>query len=256
MTVNGYSVTQATTRYTPNEPSYLYRPRHPIPSKRAVILLHGAGNGAIQYQDSKNLPTLSKCIQQFALNNYLMLSADAGGAQTWGNDTQLTAVEAAWAYLKSTGECATDKVILAGASMGSLSSHRFAAEHPTDVAGMMLWMPAIDIEDIRNRNSLGSMDLINTAWGLAAGSTVATGGAQVPTRGRPLDRVAAYDAILTRIEYSSGDTVCTSTVCDTYAGLRDPSKLTRHVSGTGDHGEPALTGIDIPACLSFLDSIA
>jgi pimeloyl-ACP methyl ester carboxylesterase len=254
--MNGYSATYSKTRYTPNEGSVLFLPRHPTVTKRAILYAHGANGDALQLQDFNSLRTLTKCAGQIALDNFVILAIDAGGAQTWGNNTELTAMEAAWAWLQASGLCASDKVILAGASMGSLSAHRFAAEHAASVAAMMLWMPALDIEDIRNRNALSSRDLINTAWGLAAGSTLATGGAQVPTAGRPLDRVAAYDGVKTRIEYSSGDTVCTAAACDTYAGLRTGANLTRHVSGSGDHGEPALSGMDIAACLGFLDSVA
>lgn len=254
--MNGYAATYSKTRYVPNEASVLFRPRQPKVSRRAIIYAHGAGGDALQLQDAKTLASLVSVAGQIARDPFVVLSADFGGAQTWGNNTALTALEAAWAWLQGSGLCATDKVILAGASMGSLSAHRFALAHPTWVSGMMLWMPALDIEDIRNRNALGSMDLINTAWGLAAGSTLATGGAQVPTAGRPMDHVSTYDTIPTRIEYSTADTVCTSAACDAYAAART-ANLTRHVSSTtGDHGNAAIAGMDTAACLAFLESVA
>jgi hypothetical protein len=252
--IPGYTALFLPNRYS-SEWSTLFVPRHPIPTKRAVFYSHGAAGNGAQALGFGNLPNIAKMMGKAALNGFVILSGDFGGPQTYGNDSEVAAMETAWAWLKTTGLCATDKVILTGASMGSLSSHRFAADHPGWVAGMNLWMPAIDPDDLRNRNALGTTDLINTAWSLLAGSTVATGGAPIPTKGQPLQRLADYQAIPTHLWYSTADTVTLSSIIDTYAAGRP--NVTKHSTSTSaDHGDGVVAGTDFAAVLAFLDSVA
>jgi hypothetical protein len=242
------------TRYG-GEWSTLMVPRHPDHTRRAVIYAHGANGDGTQVLDTKTLMGLVSGFGAIALAGYVVLCGDFGGPQTYGNDAELAAMETAWAWLQGSGLCATDKVILTGASMGSLSTHRFAAAHPGSVAGLNLWMPALDVEDLRNRNPLALRDLIDAAWGLPAGSTVAGGGAPVPTRGRPLDRLSAFDVIPTHLWYSTADTVTLPGPVDTYTAGRQ--NVTKHVtSGVADHGNGVIAPTDWATVLAFLGSIA
>jgi hypothetical protein len=253
----GYSAVSRIGRYSPSELSVLMLPREVNPTRRAVIYAHGANGDGSQVLDAANQRGVVLNAAALANAGLVVVSGDFGGAQTWGNDTELAAMEGAWSYLQASGLCATDKVVLLGTSMGFLSISRFAKEHPSWVAAMNGWIPGIDVEDIRTRDALGSRSLINTAWGLPAGSYV--GGADqtpVPTRGRPLDsaNLAAVAGIPTHLWYSSGDTVCVSAAVTSYAAGR--ANVTTHLCSSAEHSDAAVLAADVPTVVEFVQSVA
>lgn len=256
--MSGYSAVITTGRYSPPEVSTLFLPRVIRSSRRAVLYAHGATGDGTQAIDGYAHPGVVLQIASLVANGLVVLAGDFGGSSTMGNDTGLTAMEGAWSYLQSSGYCATDKLILTGGSMGFMSISRFALAHPTSVAGMIGWIPAIDIEDVRTRDPLSLRAPINTAWALPVGSYI--GGADqtpVPTRGKPLDpsNLSAVNAIPTHLFYSSADTVCTSTAVDTYAAGR--ANVTKHlVSSSLDHSDTAVRAADIPTAVAFAQSVA
>lgn len=252
-----YSSVLATGRYS-TELSVLLLPRTVNPAKRAVLYCHGANGDGAQAVEAATQRGVTQNMAALAKAGLVVLGADMGGPQTFGNDALLTAMEGNRNWLWASGLCATDKVILAGASMGNLSNHRFAAAHPTQVAGIVGWIPALDIEDMRTRDVLSTRALINTAWSLPVGSYI--GGADqtpVPTRGKPLDssNLALVNAIPTHLFYSSADTVCTSAAVDAYAAAR--SNVTKHlVSSSLDHSDAAVIAADVNTAVGFCQSVA
>lgn len=256
--VSGYSASLTVGRYTPSETSALFLPHQIVPTRRAVIYAHGANATGAQALDGTTQSGVTQNIAALVNAGLVVLSGDWGGAQTHGNDTMLAAMEGGWAYLQASGLCATDKVILCATSMGMFSASRFAAAHPTSVAGINAWMPAIDIENLRITNALGLRDLINTAWGLTAGSTsqsVSPPASTVPTRGRPLDNLATVEAIPTHLWYSSADTVALPAGVTAYAAGR--ANVTTHLcSTTADHGDAVVLAADITTAVHFMRSVA
>lgn len=240
------------------EATTLIVPRKIKPNQRAIIYAHGANGDAKEILNYTSHSTgLVKFFGQFARAGYVIFASDFGGLQTYGNDTALTAMEAGWTWLQNSGLCATDKVILTGGSMGSLSCHRFAFAHPTQVAGMNLWIPAIDVEQARQNNPSGLRDLINTAWGLPAGSYTALDGTTVPARGNVLTRATEANGIKTHLWYSSGDTVTPGDAVTRYVTARNDPNVTAHlVSTVTDHGNPSISLADPDAALNFFNSIA
>lgn len=254
--MSGYSVSTSVGKFVPGELSVLFKPRKIDPTKRAVIYAHGAnGTGTEPLNYASHGTGLVRQISAVAQAGFVVLSSDWGGAQTYGNDTELAAMETGVAWLRSSGLCATDKVILTGGSMGSLSCHRYALEHKADVAGMNLWIPALDIEQARKNNPAGLRDLINTAWGLPAGSYFELDGTTVPVRGRPLQRAAELSGLPTKIWYSTADVVTPPDAVDRYVAARP--EVTRHItSNTAPHGNAAITPADVNAIITFLQSVA
>lgn len=247
----GYTlITKATGRGVA-EISTLIVPRVPDPTKRAVFMAHGA-NGQATDVTHALFPNLSAKAFTAAKAGYVVLIADFGGPQTYGTDALLTNVETWWAWIKTQGICATDKVIMTGASMGTLTSHRFARDHPDQVAGIGCFIPYIDVEYARTNDLLSIRALINTAWGMPVGSYI--GGADqtpIPTRGRPLDYATTLNAIPTHLWYSTADPI--STNVGTYAASRD--NVTLHVTSNSlSHGDPAV-GTDNQGFLDFLESV-
>lgn len=234
------------------EGSVLVKPRKIDPTKRVVFFAHGATGQATDLVHPQN-PNLSAKVFAAAQAGYVVLCADFGGPQTYGIDTCLTTVETWWTWVKAQGLGATDKLIACGASMGTQTVHRFAREHPDQVAGLGCFIPYLDIEYARTNDLMGLRALVNTAWGLPAGSYI--GGADqtpVPTRGRPLDYASTLSAIPTHLWYSSADPVSTNIA--TYAASR--ANVTLHVTSNSlGHGDPAV-GTDNVGFLAFLASVS
>lgn len=247
----GVKIVGASTGRGVAEPSVLLTPRIIDPSKRIVFMAHGAGGQATDLVHGST--NLAKKAFAAAQAGFVVLAADFGGQQTYGNDACLTNVETWWAWAKAQGFCATDKMICGGGSMGTLTMHRFASAHPDQVAGIGIHIPYLDVEYARTNNLIGIQPLINTAWGLPVGSYV--GGADstpVPTRGRPLDYAATLSAIPTEFWYSTADTISTNIAA--YAAAR--TGVTLHVtSTTAPHGDAAV-GTDNAGFVSFLQSVA
>lgn len=253
--MSGYTVSSRVGLFN-GEVSTLFLPRKTDPARCAVIYAHGAnGTGTEPVNFAAHSTGLVLQFARIAQAGYVVLSSDWGGAQTYGNDVELAAMEAGWGWLKASGLCRTDKVILTGGSMGSLSCHRFALDHEAEVAGMNLWIPALDVEQARTNDPIGLRDLINTAWGLPAGSHQGLDGTTVPVRGNPLARAAEANAIPTHLWYSTADTVTPPDAVTRYAAAR--TGVTTHItSTTAPHGNDAIAGADITTILAFLASIA
>lgn len=241
-----------------SELSVLITPRRVDPTRRAVIYAHGASGNGSQVVDGASQKGITRIFGTLAHAGFVVMSADWGGPQTYGNDAELAAMEAGWNWLKASGLCATDKVILSGASMGMLSISRFAAEHPSESAAIASWIPAIDVENLRITNALSLRNFINTAWGLSADSTsisTSPAASTVPTRGRPLDRLAEVQHIPTKLWHSSGDTATLSSAVTAYAAGR-PGVQAHLVSTTLQHSDAAIMAASVPDAVSFMESVA
>jgi hypothetical protein len=233
------------------EPSVLVLPRKIDTSKRIVFFGHGAnGQGTdLVHPAFKNLRAK---VFTAAQAGYIVLCADFGGPQTYGSDALLTNVETWWTWAKAQGFCATDKLIGCGASMGTLTMHRFARDHPDQVAGLGCFIPYLDVEYARTNDLLSIRALINTTWGMPVGSYIGgTDQTPIPTRGRPLDYASTLSSIPTELWYSTADPI--STNIGTYAAAR--TGVTLHVTSTSlTHGDPAV-GTDNAGFLSFVQSV-
>lgn len=252
--MNGYSISLASGRYGVPELSVLIRPRRIDPTRCAILYAHGANGDATSVAGSVQAST-TRHAAAWARAGYVVLAGDWGGPFTFGNDAELAAMDAGWEWLRASGLCRPDKVLLAGGSMGMLSVSRWAADNEAEVAGINAWIPAIDLEDVRNRNALGLRDQVNAAWGLPAGSYVGAGGAPIPARGRVLDRAAEVAAIPTHLWYSTADTAAVPAAVITYLAARTGA-IGHVVSAVLDHVDAAIAAVDNDAVVAFYDSVA
>ncbi len=252
--MSGYSVSLK-KNIIGSELSALYIPRVPDPQRRAVIYAHGANGDGSQTLDTQQQPTITRFFGMIAQAGFVVLSSDWGGPQTHGNNTGLSAMESGWTFLKNSGLCATDKVILSGASMGTLSTHRFAKEHPTEVSGITNWIPFVDIENGRTNDYLALRANINTAWGMPVGSYI--GGSDqtpLPTDAKLLSYASALPPIPTHMWYSTGDVI--STNMSTYLAARNGSATGHIVSTSLIHTDAAVAAADIASTIDFFNSVA
>lgn len=87
------------------------------------------------------------------------------GGNTWGNDIALSSIDAAVGYLGTGMGAATDKVIVAGYSMGGGAAYAWARANKDRVACMVLFMPVSDLQDMVSNNRGGLRGSINAAYG-------------------------------------------------------------------------------------------
>jgi hypothetical protein len=236
------------------EPFTVWMPRQPDPSKRMIFYFHGANQAGIDLTATTGR-AIQSTLEALSQAGHIIISADWGGLQTYGNQAFLDKVEAWWTWWKATGLCAKDKFIVLGASMGTLSGHRVAKEHPTWVAGMSFWLPFVDVEAGRISNYVGVRDPFNTAWGLPLGSYI--GGADqtpAPFNSNPMLYASAMAAIPTHMWYSTADPISANMA--TYLTSRGSSAVGHITSTIEGHTEANALGADKAFILAFVKSLA
>lgn len=205
-----------------------------------VIVCHGANSTALDWSQLHGAEILAA----LARVGYTCWAGDLGGGQTWGNDTSMTRVTEVKTALVALG--CSSRVILLGASMGHLTALRWAADNPTLARAVVGVMPAVDIEDIRTRDALGSKTLIETAWSITTGTPV-------PARGVPLGRTAELAGIPWRAYYGEQDTVTTATAVRALGAALGRSSDAVQIDNTGlDHGTPLFNKMPADAIATWL----
>jgi pimeloyl-ACP methyl ester carboxylesterase len=202
--------------------------------KRGVIFCHGYtanGQNGVNWVTS---PGLAQLLRQLAMRGIACVSADMGG-NTFGNDLSMTRIGQARAFLAAQG-CATDKVLFAADSMGNWLATRYAADNPGQVASILAVEPGIDLNAVRDANTLGAQADINLAWGLTVGSTSST--VPLPTNANLLARAAggALTGLRYRAYYSTGDVVATPASVTTLVGAIGATADKVVVPGAPAHG--------------------
>lgn len=223
--------------YTPNlvttgEVGIVMRPKTPDASPQTGWLyVHGAGGSALSAISDYGMQ--GRVGARLALDGRIGLSTDMGGAQTWANDTAMTAMTAAYTYLTGTLGARSGKVALVAGSMGGLNSLVWAAANRSKVACVVLQLPVINVSDI-HQNAPGYGAIIDAAWPPSGWSQAVQG----PTR-NPITLAAAgaFDGLPILMFYGTSDTLCTPTQALIFDSL--VSSCTA-VPVDGGHDEPTL----------------
>lgn len=130
------------------------------------------------------------------------LSATGNG---WGNDAERDAVVDVVAWTAANYGTRTDKVALMAESMGGLTALNYAAAHLEQIAAVALAIPAINLQDIHDRDVIpGIATSIETAYGGLAGYLAA-----LPTHNPAVNAAAVAPIVhLTKAWYSQTDAIC------------------------------------------------
>jgi pimeloyl-ACP methyl ester carboxylesterase len=139
-----------------------------------VIWLHGSGGSHLTAVDENAYPTERANARAIA-ERYPLLSIDAGGISTWGNDTAVARITTAKAYLQGAVGAKAGQIILAGQSMGGQNALVWAAQNLASVAAVFLVFPVCNLSDIVTNNRQGAAAVINSAY--SGGWSEATYGA-------------------------------------------------------------------------------
>lgn len=196
-------------------------------TRRAIVWCHGAGSDF----------TLGPIEKYIASNGFPIIACDLGGTLTWGNDTSLQRITDKWTYMVTNYGVKPDKMILWGASMGSLTAMLYALDHPENVEALGVALPIMDPEDVRSNNRGGYQAAIEAVYGT---------GTAVPDTKRPITRAASLIP-QARIWVSEDDSIGQPSIADAFVSSAPSGRVTR--SSMGAHGHSYLT-------LDWQDAIA
>lgn len=203
-----------------------------------VMMVHGAegsNNGAFawsQYGTRTKVPR--GCLDA----GRVIHSPELGGNYTWGNALCQSKMDAAYANMGS------EKIILAGQSMGGPGSCTWAANNPTKVAGIILVIPVLHLGSILS--SVYASDL-NAAYG-GAYSDATYGDYSPVIRARNGEFPAGVPV---QIWYGNVDTLCLPEYAVEWSGLVGAE--THPIDG--GHEERVVNLVDSSAVTQFIKNL-
>lgn len=212
-----------------------------------ILVCHGADNTAQSSWASTVNWRSNRICQSLATRGFVLLASDFGGPNTFGNDLSMTRMSAARTWLTAQG-CAPDEVMLLGASMGGLMALNYASRNPTAVKAVVGIEPLINLDEIRNGDTLGLRDEIDTAWGV-------TYPAALPARAS-IHQSANYQPLIdykipVQLHYSTGDVTVSASSITTF-GASVGAELHR-VSTSLPHGDALMGAADLTVIGEFFE---
>lgn len=226
-------------RIAPGEADIVCGPSHPRGKLRQILYVHGAGELGDGWM---KIPSRIPLFDALTSEGFIITCPDLGGAQTWGSDLAQARISAAYAAMQSTPGALSGAVILVGQSMGGLNSVIWAMNNPGKVAAMILLMPVLNLDDVR-QHSQSYAQLIDGAY---AGGYVeaALGATRNPST---IARRGAAPRIPTQLWYGLDDLLCKPQFAVEYA---DQVGAELH-SVQGGHAESTLAGVNQERLAAF-----
>lgn len=187
----------------------------PDKTKTACVYSHSLGLTALAALDPT---TAQKPLDAIAAAGLPVIATDLGGANAWGNDTQVSRMGSAAFYAQVTmGAKGTGigdaKVVVFAASMGGLAALTWARLNPTLCAAIALVCPVVDLAYEHDQNVNGYAASIEAAYGGAAGYAAEVAG------NNPMANAAAIKAtgIPIKMWRASNDVIAVTARQDAFA---------------------------------------
>lgn len=242
--MSGYTITTAISRISSGEIDEIFAPRELRKGRCGVILLHGSGNPH-GYVDLTNEPSSVKLACALADFGIPCISGDMGN-QTWGNDTVISRITAAWGVLQSQFGVRSDKVCLLGGSMGGAAVARYSQINPTKVAAVVGILPLWDLVAFYTALSAGaSKTEIATAWGV-------TSPAALPSGASIAENASLAAGIPTLAGYSTVDSLVLPAWVTAYTTAVGGTAIITDT--TYGHSDNAVAGMPIVKVINFLQA--
>lgn len=230
----------AVSRYAASEADCLITPRVPWAGTRGVIYCHGANRTATDGTMSGYAD-----IPRAVGADFPVSYADLGGLYTFGNATSQARLGDAKTYIQAAGAM-SGKVILMGGSMGAALACNYARANPTLVQALALFIPSVDMEDIRANNRASLQANIETAY------TNNAGWQAVRSTHNPVEyaHVFRHLGIPLKVWYSTSDPTCIPARTSAFI---DAAQCESHSLGPVGHD---VTGIDLDDVRNWVRSHA
>lgn len=113
-------------------------------TEKAIIAIHGHGGDATQFDMLTAYQ--GRHTEALADAGYVVLSIDAGGPTTFGNDAAMAAITAAYNWLTGAGKARPGKIGVVGWSMGGCNALNWVKRNPAKVAAVQCWTPLTDLD--------------------------------------------------------------------------------------------------------------
>lgn len=133
-----------------------------------VLFAHGFAGDAISARNGD----LYRILSEIASRGFTVLAADYGGGSTWGNDATITTFDQVLNYAVTGLGVRSDRIVLAGESMGTLGALNVAWRNTNRVAAIWLNLPIVSLAHFHD-DPTGFAGAIETAYGGFAGYTAA-----------------------------------------------------------------------------------
>lgn len=238
----GYSVSTASGRVAPGEWDEIFTPRTPRKGTCGVVMCHGSGNPRA-FIDPINQPSSVKLVAALAGAGIPCIGGDFGN-QTWGNDTVVSRIDAAWSVLQSNfPDMRTDKICLIGGSMGGAAVAHYSQAYPNKVACVIGLIPLWDLTAFYTANTFGTQTEIATAWGVSPG-------APLPARADIAANANLAAGIPTLAGYSTVDTTVLPQWVTSYTAAVGGTAIVTDT--TYGHSDAAVGGMPINTVGEFL----
>lgn len=219
------------------------QPQEPLPG---VLHVHGAGGSALtalQWYDNGK-PHASNVL---ADAGYTSVSADLGGAQTWGNSLATDRLTLARNYLQTLPHVKPGKVVLYAQSAGAIAALAWANANPGTVACMVLIIPVMNLTDIKVNNRTGYASLIDTAYG-GTYSEAVHGATRNP---KTMATAGKFKDFPILIHYGLTDTTCIPSETTAFAtAVGETVTLVSHATG---HDMTTYGDVDNKALVAFIN---
>lgn len=212
-------------------------------SYQGVLYAHGSEGGDGGGTQWMGIATRWPVMQAVG-ESCLMVCADLGGNQTWGNDTAISRMTSARAYLRGIPGVKQGRINILAQSMGATTALAWAAANPTLVGRIVLMIPVINLADIRANSSL-YRPYIDAAYG-GAYNEATHGATHNPLTMAQLGKLAGVPI---QMWYGIGDTLCKPEYAAQFANAIstcDPRPI------SGGHAESTISSVDADEIAAFL----
>lgn len=213
-------------------------------TKRPIIWFHQhTGNATSTLQPG----TAAYGLDVLAETGHPIIAADLGGPSTWGSDASLARTTDAFNYIIARMGAKSDKALLWGGSMGTLTALLWAKANPTKVAALAVSLPVLNLQDVHDNRTFGATvygPIIETAYGGAAGYAAA-----LATK-NPAATPASWAGVPMKLWYSEDDPVAIPSEVAAFAAASGAQTVSQGAAGH------TFNGVDFKKVRDFLTSYA
>lgn len=238
-----YGCVFGTGRIVASQADAVMQPRWRRGERIGVVYAHG-GNGVPSYiglgQGSRHFVQMARDFGYPSAGTYLT-------ALPWGNATAQGRVRSTRTYLQSSLGARSGGVIIFAVSQGTAAAMTVAADHPDEVLGVVSFLPAFDLDNLRELDPFNSRAGIDAAWGV-------TYPTPLPADANPALRKDDLADMPILMFYATNDGfIPTSVVTDWVA---DMPNAQAHSVGALDHTDAAIAAADSDVIASFIRQVA
>lgn len=133
---------------------------------------HGAGNTPLELLGAV-LPSIRPMMTELTRDGWNVGCWEH--AQDWANPADDTANDTTATWLIDTYGSVAGKRVAVGGSMGACSQVGYASRYPENVACVVGFIPALDLDWLRDNDFSGAAAVIEAAWGIGPSDPLPTG---------------------------------------------------------------------------------